>query len=355
MYPSPKDPTFGIFIKNLIEAVKKDRDFKIIIVANKIRKGGFIYSPIKYLIFLMKTFYNSLFSKFDVIFAHYLFPTGFLALIPHYLKRKPLVLMAHGTDIWLAEEFKTLRRLIGFSLRRSEKIIAVSHDLAKRIKRLYALNSDKITIASCGIDTRLFSPMDKLKAREELNLPMDKKIILFIGNLIKVKNLPHLLKAFAEIVSLSSEFILIIIGEGPLKEALLKMSEELNLSNLIKWENFKEHQDLPKWYSASDLFVMPSYSEALSLVCLESLACGVPVIAYKHKVFSEYIKDGENGFLVNVEDSKVFSQKIINLFNDENLYRNIEIKCRESALSYDISLEADKIKKILKQKNDILK
>ena len=105
----------------------------------------------------------------------------------------------------------------------------------------------------------------------------DEKVILFVSRLIKLKRVDILLEAFAALVT-DVDARLVILGDGIMKEPWEALSRRLGLENRVEFRGFMAPADLPKWYVVSDLFVLPSEDETWSVVVLEALASGVPVV-----------------------------------------------------------------------------
>lgn len=127
-----------------------------------------------------------------------------------------------------------------------------------------------------GIDLQHFSPGDRVEARRRVNLPADAPIVLYVGRLAPDKNVETLMTAFAR---LQTRAHLLIIGDGPLRSKLHKLSSELNTDAFTTFLPFVPHQHLPLYYRSADVMVVPSnYLETFCMVALEAIACGCPPI-----------------------------------------------------------------------------
>ncbi len=341
MYPSKKNPAFGCFVKEQVEELQK-RGVKFKLVANSISQKGF-FSLWKYTLLKWKTLIAT-FIGFDLIHAHYLFPTSSIALIPHLLRRKPLILTAHGSDVKLGKKNKLIRKFITYSCQRASFVITVSNSLAQEVKKNYKIPSEKIKIINCGVNTEKFVPQEKRSLRKELNLPQDNWILIFVGNLIPIKGLDILIEAFFQIVKERNKVLLIIIGKGQMEKEISKRIDEFKLKGKVKLAGFKPHNELPKWLGASDILILPSLEEGFGLVALEAMSCGLPVVASQVGGLREFIENEKDGFLVKPGNSKEIAEKVKLLINNKNLYQRISKTAREKALKYDIKKQAKKIK-----------
>ncbi len=340
MYPSSGSPTFGGFVQTQVEELKK-KEIQFILAVNYIKRRGCI-SLWKYLLLFMKIIWAS-FTGFDLIHAHYLFPTGFLALFPHLLRHRPLVITAHGSDVNFGKRSRFLRSLIKFTCKRASTVIFVSEDLAEKAKSLYSISSEKLRVIDCGVDTEIFLPQDKIYLREKLSLPLNRKIILFVGNLVKAKGVNFLIESIPDILSSEPNLLAVIVGEGELEEKLRIQVKDLGIENFVQFEGFKPHSEIALWMSASDLFVLPSLREGFGLVALEALSSGVPIVTSQVGGIPEFVKDGENGFLVEPGNPSEIAKKVRILLKDKKRHSNMSKRARESVFSHDVKLQTERV------------
>lgn len=130
-----------------------------------------------------------------------------------------------------------------------------------------------------GIDLQHFSPGDRAEARRRVNLPTDVPIVLYVGRLAPDKNVESLMTAFARLRSRTPQPHLLVIGDGPLRPKLHELSTELGIHAMTTFLSFVPHQDLPSYYRAADVMVVPSnYLETFCMVALEAIACRCPLI-----------------------------------------------------------------------------
>lgn len=135
------------------------------------------------------------------------------------------------------------------------------------------------------------------------------------------KGLEFLLEAVAHLKTAFPDILLIIIGDGPLRENLLMQSARLNLSNQIRFLGLRE--DVPTLLRLFDIFVLPSLYEATGIVLAEAMACGKPVITTRVGGLPELIQEGEDGFLVPPGDSVRLAQKISQVARDRDFARRV--------------------------------
>lgn len=211
---------------------------------------------------------------FDLIDAHYYYPDGVAAGILAKQLGKPFVVTARGTDLNLIPDYPKPRQLILGTAHRAAASIGVSKALVGRLAALGA-ESEKLFFFRNGVDLERFRPEEKQIARTKLGLP-DQPTMLSVGNLVESKG-HHI--AIEALTMLPDNVHLIIAGNGPEKEALEALANQLNLSKRVRLLGQIQNDELRWVFSAADSLVLCSSREGWPNVLLESIACGTPVIA----------------------------------------------------------------------------
>jgi glycosyltransferase involved in cell wall biosynthesis len=190
-----------------------------------------------------------------------------------------------------------------------------------------------------GVDTKKFKPAGKAHARNLLNLPQDKNIVLFVGALRKIKGVDYLIEAAKNFVNTNTDLFMVGRDDG-LRKSLEKRAHELKIADCIRFTGPVNHGDIPLWISASDILVLPSLSEGRPNVVLEALACEVPVVATDVGGVPELMVDGETGYLVPAKNSAELSRKINKLLEDKNQRENMGKLGRKSIIQRGLTWEA---------------
>jgi glycosyltransferase involved in cell wall biosynthesis len=245
---------------------------------------------------------------YDLIDAHYVYPDGFAAVMLGAKFRRPVVVSARGSDINAFSEFATIRPMIRQVLRRADALVAVSHDLKKRMVKL-GCPSEKITVIENGVDTERFRPLSKAESRYKLGLPESRPIVLSVGHLKEVKGFDLLIEATNTLRQSNINPLLVIVGEGTCRNRLERQIARLNLENNVWLVGSRPHADLPFWYSAADLFCTGSSSEGWPNVLFEAMACGLPVVAPQAWSAPEIIVSESIGLLVD-RNPRAFSSAL---------------------------------------------
>lgn len=280
-----------------------------------------------------------------LIHAHFVVPTGLIAVLVGRWMRMPVIIQAHGSDVTkYAKLNRWMAWLTAFASKKADHLIVVSDELAAILTEQFGIQPDKITVRSCGIDVTHFRPMPRNQAREQLNLPEKYTIVLFVGSLIRRKGVDILLSAIARIVAHHSRVKLIVIGEGPFLKQLEAQALDLAIDKIVHFVGRKSNDELPFWYSAADVFVLPSLREGTPLALLEALSCEVPVIVSRAGGMVEVIEDGKNGLLTDIADPVDLERKLSVLLADSDMRQRFKEAARDTVLSWaDIQVEIDTI------------
>jgi D-inositol-3-phosphate glycosyltransferase len=171
----------------------------------------------------------------------------------------------------------------------------------------------KICVVPCGVDLELFCPMSASTARRQLGFKADDTLALFVGRFDAMKGLDKLLEAMSYLRSGSHWRLVVVGGDGmhtPEGQKVLGLARDLGVADSIAFVGRIDQKDLPLYYNAADVMVMPSYYESFGLVSLEALACGLPVVATPVGVMDTVIRDGLNGQLVANGDAALLAKAI---------------------------------------------
>jgi glycosyltransferase involved in cell wall biosynthesis len=290
-------------------------------------------------------------KKTDLIHSHHAYPDGY-GIIPVCKKwHIPLVVDIHGDTLfssWLNHNI--LSRKVMKTLDFSSKIICISKNIYSLAVE-NGLNEEKLEYIPLGVDIGKFKPRNKEKIRREFNIH-EQKIVLFVGELIKRKGINYLLKAISRINQSSiKDTKVIIIGDGIEKTNLLNLSRELNLQDLVIFRGKVPEDELLKWYSLADIFVLFSLSEGRPTVINEAMASGCAIVATNVSGIPEQVENGHNGFLVEAKNAEVLSEKISYLLNNKEEMVRMGQNGRKRIIEEDLTWEgyAKRVKNIYKE------
>lgn len=290
MYPTLDNPQRGSYIKEQVEALQKrgvEIDILNIDIVNNI---------LKYFLGFFFVFFRSFFKKYDIIHAHY----GFTGTCSTFRVRTPLITTFHGSDINL----KWQRKISKIAHVLGNESIFVSSSIKK------VMNTSKGIIIPCGLDMEFFKPYPKLKARKELNIPVDKKVVLFPGSIDdKIKNYPLF------------------------KKTILILNDTSIFENILSGHT---REEVVKVLSASDVLLMTSLGEGSPVTIKEALACNLPVVSVNVGDVGEII-DGIDGCFICKHDPNELAHAVKMVLSIKNF------NAREYVKRYDNSIIANKL------------
>ena len=214
----------------------------------------------------------------ELVIGYWAHPDGEGAVRIGRLVGVPSCVIIGGSDVLLMTRKPSRRRRVQWVLKATDSVITVNDDLKNAVVRL-GIRADKVHVWRQGIDIARFQPGDRHLARQQLGIPVAGRVIVWVGRMHPVKGLDILLESCALLRTRGVEYHLYFVGDGPLRRDLVARAEAHGLAAHITFVGPKLHDELPDWYRAADLTVLPSRSEGLPNVLRESLACGTPFVA----------------------------------------------------------------------------
>ena len=220
--------------------------------------------------------------------------------IPHMVMFHTLGAVKNHTGVGTAEpllRIATEKQLV----KHCDRIIAATQREKAELTRYYGAESGKMSVVPCGVNLDLFRPEEKTFARQQLGIGDNESILLYVGRFAALKGLDRLLKAMTYLKHHRDLKLIIIGGDGdtaPGTIELQRLSSKLGIGDRVCFVGRTEQNSLPRYYSAADFLVVPSYHESFGLVALESLACGTPVVATAVGAMDSIICEGKNGCIV---------------------------------------------------------
>lgn len=246
------------------------------------------------------------------------------AIVVASLKRIPMVATLHRAEVdTVGKPISLVRK---YALSRFDKIIAVSN-----FTRTLALNAgvdkDKIKVIYNSCNETLFSRKEKSVARRKCEISTEQKVILYVGNLIKIKGIYTLIESFVILRTKLTDFLAIIIGQGIEQNKIESLVKTYGLSDNVRCIGWLAQNELPDFYNASDVFVLPSLIEGNSVASLEAMASGLPIVASKIPANEETIIDGVNGFLFESGNARDLAEKISIVLTNYKLQMGMSLNC----------------------------
>lgn len=274
-------------------------------------------------------------NNIKVIHAHWLIPQGLIAVLykTFFNKRIKILTTIHGADINSIGNFigKHFKRFIRFIFCNIDELTVVSNALKE--KAIHLGYDKQIYVYPMGVDTKMFSP-----ERKDQSVKIKNKIsglfLLFVGGLIERKGIRFLILAMPEVVKKFSDMILIVIGDGNLKDEMIKLAKTLNVDKNIHFLGAVPHDELPPYFATADLFILPSFSEGFGLVIIEAMSCKTLAITSNLEEIHDIIIENETGLFFKKITKDTISVKIISVLQNIEKYENIKEKGRDHVIEY---------------------
>lgn len=267
--------------------------------------------------------------KLDLLHAHYAVPHSLGAHLARQIAARhvPVITTLHGTDTSLVGAHEEFYELTRYSLEASDLVTVVSKFLAKQTQGTFEYQRELPVIYNF-VDTEVFQPTDR-SLRQQLT-PQGEALLVHLSNFRPLKRVLDVIKVFHR-VRQQQPARLVMIGDGPEMPAAEKLANQLGLTEDIL---FLGQQDtVAPLLAAADVMLFPSCCESFGLAALESLSCGVPVIATTSGGIPEVVRQGEVGFLTGVGQVEEMAKYTLMLLNDEVLRKKMSQQAREYVLS----------------------
>ena len=310
--------------------------------------------------------------KPNIIHINTEFTLGIFARI--YARRKNIALVytshtmwesyiknyVHFLPSWLAR--KIGQSLVRFFAKRAQVVISPTDRMCKLLTS-YGINRP-IEILPTGIDDSVskinekdFSSFKK-EIYKEFPVLENKKILLYVGRVVKEKNLDMLFDVFSKVREKFGDAVLFFVGGGPELDVLKEKAKSLSFSSSICFAGYRERNTLSYFYHLADVFVFPSCTETQGLVTIEAMRTGLPVVAIGEMGTLDVMQGDNGGFMVknNIDE---FTARVIDLLSDKNLHSQKSKEAAEWSAKWSMEYLTPKLenayKKAIKTQKTILK
>ena len=299
--------------------------------------GGFLGTFFRVFIFIRQ-------NMISIIHSHG-YKSNFISLIMKIMNPSILVIATNHT--YKKTTFK--ERIYAFIdsriLRFFNQVTAVSESTKFEVIG-NGIAADTVPIIDNGVDlSKLQYENSAVVLRHELNLPSTTILGGVVASLTPEKAHTDLFAAMKTICQAGTDFSLVVLGDGPLRENLQQVVLNLGLSERVF---FLGHRgDVLSWLSAIDIFILPSHLEGLPMALLEAMGIGLPVVATSVGSIPKVINDGENGFIVPPGQPELLSEKISILINNASMRYEFGAAARQTVEScYSSSVMAQQYEKL---------
>ena len=276
-------------------------------------------------------------APYDVVHSHYWqsgWAGGILARsldAPHVVMFHTLGEVKNRARISEQEPVQRIRHERAIA-RRADAIVTASGHERGLLERYYGALPARMRTIPCGVDVDLFRPLDRDACRRQLGLDPSRPVLIWVGRLEKLKGVDILIGALAQLDE--RDFTLLIVGgderAGALRSELEAQAREAGIEANVHFTGAVAHDQLPVYYSAADVCVVPSYYESFGLVAVEAMACGTPVVASRVGGLVSTVTDGVNGYLIPWRCPEPFAERLEVLLNNPELRENFSRSARKS-------------------------
>ncbi len=276
--------------------------------------------------------------EYDVVHSHY-WLSGWVGQafaqrrqLPHVVTFHTLALIkmqSRAGEVEPAERQRVERELMSSS----QRVVAFSAHERDAMVRLYGADPGRVAVAPCGVDLSLFRPLDQKQARDSLGLN-GEKVFLYVGRLEPLKGLDLLLQTAAHLETNSKVRVLVVGGDANGDQdvdRLRGMAKTLNVEDIFHFVGRVDQSDLPRYYNAADVCVVPSYYESFGLAALESMACGTPVVAARVGGLSSIVQHGHTGYLKPWRCPEAFANSLEMIISSDRLKQSMGLAARKRA------------------------
>ncbi len=279
----------------------------------------------------------AVYEQLDILHVHYAIPHASVAYTAQQiLKSKkiwlPYITTLHGTDITLVGRDPAFEPVIRFSLNHSNAITSVSESLKKDTLNTFKIDN-RIDVIPNFINLSEYDVLNDRTVKTRY-APDSEAVLVHISNFRKVKRVEDVVRIF-ERVRKEIPARLILVGEGPEKQAIEQLVRQLGLQHEVTCAG--KVADPKEILNIADLFILPSETESFGLAALEAMAAKVPVISTNSGGLPEVNVEGKTGFLCNVGDIEGMAEKAVSLLKNPDMLKAFKINAYQQAIKFDVN------------------
>ena len=227
----------------------------------------------------------------------------------------------------------------------SDGIVVSTEEEKHDVISLYNAPPHKVEVIPAGVNLEMFSPVEQDYARRELGIE-EENIILYVGRIEPLKGIDILIRA-VPLLECANDLRVMVVGGNPggdtEMERLKTIAEDLGIRDSVTFTGPVPQDRLPTYYSAADIYVLPSHAESFGLAALEAMACGTPVVVSRVGGLKTFVDSAETGYLVPWRCPEAFAQRLDMLLANPDLRNAMGNAAREKALSMSWSHVADRM------------
>lgn len=255
--------------------------------------------------------------KPDLIHAGWIQTSGFIAALSGF---RPILLMPWGSDIFYYSRNNLRNRLISrFTISASDMITCDCFHEKELLMKIFGYPEKRIEVIPWDVDLERFKSRDNKDALKQSMGFGPYKILIMNRIFRKEYGIENFLKILPFVVKDFSQLKVLLVGYGPQEEELKAIAKKEKINDFIIWTGYVNEDKMIDYLNLSDIYISTSLMDGSSSSLLEAMACKLPVVASDIFANREWVADGINGFIVDVNDQKLFAEKIVSLLKDQDL------------------------------------
>lgn len=322
------------------------------------KMASFTYYPF----FMAYRLASSFFLSLKIFQLHLNFPisiihsqdtgyTGLAAIIVGKILRIPVIVSSHGIRHKTIQNslksrlkeiiFRIERNLDLFTIKNANEVIADNDTIKSYFEKIVKRGIKSIPIP-IQLDKFEYSLPNRTTIRKELQCNENTIVIGFVGRFAPEKNLLTLLNAFSRVLqNPDHQTKLVLVGNGPLESEMTNYVKKMNMAKDVIFCGIR--QDINKVLSGIDIFILPSFTEGMSVALLEAMATGCAIICSKISTNAEIISDRKEGILIDPNNINEIERVIIELFENDSLRSELKHNAKKKAIQFDINTVFPKV------------
>lgn len=263
-------------------------------------------------------------SNVRLVHAHFIFPQGLFGLLLARFLRVPLIVTAVGSDVNVLMRSSALfRTACRFVTKQADLTIAVSRPMQRQLCQFGVANSIYLPNSVDTSSIRPITSPSQLGAR---------RTILFVGNLVAGKRPILLIRAFERVLAKVPGTILMMVGDGPLKDPVREQVLQRGLAANVRFFPRVPPQSVIQMLVRASVFVLPSVREGLSLALLEAMASGKVIVASANESHREILRNGSDALLFHPDNEEELAEQLISSLTNDRLRSKLSQSARQLCL-----------------------
>ena len=293
--------------------------------------------------------------EYDLVHSHY------------WLSAWAGLIVKQSLDLALANSFHTLGRVKDATRRpgqplepllrlaveseliaSSDCVIASTDQESDELIDHYGADPGRLCVSPPGLDRSLFRPGDRTRARDKLGIG-DGPLVLFVGRIQPLKGVDVAVDAFAEVHRVLPDARLMVVGgpsgsEGSVElDRIHRRISQLDLDDAVVMREAQPHRDIPTFYHAADILIVPSRSESFGLVAAEAQATGLPVVAARVGGLRHVVRHRRSGVLVDGWDPTDYAKAVLDVLQSPALSEDLSLGAIDASRRFSWDATADRL------------